>query len=721
MAALVAALAATACVPHTSRLAGRLEREALDELSRPVPAPLPLPAGTPADDPEPPRAERIDGSAVFVRKVGRAAPRTPPAGEATVTFNFENQPIEAVARAILADLLDANYSIAPGVAGAISFSTSKPVHREQALPILETLLSWTGNALLRDGDRYTIVPMHQAVAGHVVPGWGAAAPRDGLSARLFPLRHVAATEMEKLLRPFATHDAMLLVDPARNLLVMAGTREQLDNYAATIDTFDVDWIGGMSVGVYGLHYARTDEVVPALEAVFGASSGSPAAGLVRFLPIERTHTVVVIAIDPSHLNRVGEWIERIDRGGGNEPRLYVYDVRNLPAKDVARHLASIYGGAAAGDAMGAVGPGLTGQTMASPDDIGDGAAGTDGSTVMPGSDEGFFEPPTQPSVASSGSDTLRFAAVEANNQVMVHARPAQWKRIRDAIERLDAMPMQVQIETRILEVTLRDNFRFGVQWFLEGYAGSSGSGNLTQPGNAQAWSLGRRPPADTGDTFYYSFVNRNLQSVVRAMEEDTNTRTLSAPSLVVINNRKAVIQVGDEVPVTQTVVNTGTGSGQPVEQVTYKNTGVILKVRPRVNPGGLVYLDISQEVSKINPQPGATGNAPIEKRKLETEVAVQSGQTVLLGGLIREDGSHGRSGVPLLSRVPVLGTLFGNRWDKTARTETIVLITPKVITHAEDARRVADEYRRRFRSLEPFEREARAATPPRTATGRQSG
>lgn len=703
--AMLMAMLTTGCASQSSRLSGNLERETLDDLARPVPQSLPVSNASPPPAVEAPTVGHARGTGQFLKPQALATPRQAAVGEGSLTFNFEDQPVEAVVRAILGEVLDVNYAVLPGVEGSVSFATAKPVARDQALPILETLLAWTGNALvLRDG-RYDVVPRKEAVAGKVVPRLGAAAPREGHSARLFPLRYVSAGEMEKLITPFAAADALLLADPVRNLLVMAGTPDELDNYAATIDTFDVDWVGGMSVAVFPLQHATTREILPALDAVFGAKGKLPAAGLVRFLPVERSNAVVVIATQPVYLDHVSEWIQRIDAGGGNEPRLYVYDVRNLPAADVARHIGQIYGGYAGSDADrgGDVVPGLSAGSIESDEEQG-GVEPLHRADMETDGDPRFFDTPGSPSPGNE----LRVTSVDANNQVLIHARPSQWATIRDAIERLDALPLQVQIETRILEVSLQDNFRFGVQWYLEGLAGSSGSGKPTQPGNQQQWGLGRAPRPGRGgpDTFFYSFVNKNVQAVVRAMEEDTRARTLSAPSLVVMNNRRAEILVGDEVPVTQTYVNTQPGGSNEVGQVSYKKTGVILSVRPRVNPGGLVYLEVTQEVSKVGDSANASGNATIEKRKLKTEVAVQSGQTVLLGGLIRELGGHGRSGVPGLSRIPLLGHLFSNRWDNNQRTETIVLITPRVIASAEDARHVADNYRRRFRALEPLAKKA---------------
>jgi general secretion pathway protein D len=724
--AVAAALLATGCAPNTKRSAyGDIQREALAGIDDPVPAALPLAPTVEGHASTVERAqghrEITHGSGRFIHPRALKKPRETAAGEGAVTLNFEDQPVEAVVKAILGDLLDVNYSLAPGVRGSVSFSTSKPIKRDDALPILENLLSWTGNALIREHGRYTVVPTSRAIAGKLAPSLGASAPHDGLSARLFPLRFVAAPEMVKLLTPFTATDAILLADPSRNILVVAGTRDELDNVAQTIDTFDVDWVSGMSVGVFALNNANVAELMPALDSVFGKNSGAPVAGLIRFIPIERTNAIVVISTQATHIEQVGEWIDRIDRGGGNEPRLFVYDVRNLLASDVARYVGNIFGGAVSGDSPGAhVAPGLTGISLDSPMAEGEhGSVGANGfiDTNAGDSDPTFFAAPVSAAASSGDSRSgIRITAVDANNQLMIHARPSQWADIRQAIERLDAIPLQVQIETRILEVVLRDNFRFGVQWYLEGLAG--GNGAVVQPGNKQQWALGSAPTSALNpDTLFYSFVNKNVQVALRALETNGNTTTLSAPSLVVVNNRKARIQVGDQIPVTQTFVNPVEGSGKEVGQVTYKDTGVILEVRPRVNPGGLVYLDVTQEVSRADDAtPGQ--NSAIAKRKLETQVAVRSGQTVLLGGLIRQRDSRGRAGVPVLSRIPLLGALFRSRSEDLMRTELIVLITPRVITNGEDARRLSDDYRKRFRSLQPLEATAPkgGATPAPTGS-----
>ncbi|MBD8151588.1 type II secretion system secretin GspD [Pseudomonas fluorescens] len=666
----------------------------------------------------PPQRQLIRGNQQFVRQP-TAAPADKAEAGGDIVFNFADQPIEAVINSVMGDLLHENYSIAQGVKGNVSFSTSKPVNKQQALSILETLLSWTDNAMIKQGNRYVILPANQAVSGKLVPQMRVSQPSSGLSARLFPLRYISATEMQKLLKPFARENAFLLVDPARNVLSLAGTPEELANYQDTIDTFDVDWLKGMSVGVFGLQRASVAELMPELQKMFGPDSGMPLAGMVRFLPIERTNSVVAISSQPQYLSEVGDWIHTIDEGGGNEPQMYVYDVRNMKATDLAKYLRQIYGsGAIKDDAPAKVAPGLRTATLSSP-----GTNSTSGNTpgglsnnlnnTQPAAEEEEQEPPaedtaepdtTEGAPAKSLDAGTRITAQKSSNQLLVRTRPVQWKEIESAIKRLDNPPLQVQIETRILEVKLTGELDLGVQWYLGRLAGNSTSTTVANASGSQGALGGGGAGLGAADSLFYSFVSSNLQVALHALETNGRTQVLSAPSLVVMNNQPAQIQVGDNIPISQTTVNTGT-SDTTLSSVEYVQTGVILDVVPRINPGGLVYMDIQQQVSDAQDQASSSNDTPnnprISTRSVSTQVAVQSGQTVLLGGLIKQDNSDSVSAVPYLGKIPGLRWLFGNTSKSKDRTELIVLITPRVITSSSQARQVTDDYRQQMQLLKP--------------------
>ena len=681
----------------------------------------------------------IRGTQRFV-KTPAPATATPRAAEGDIVFNFANQPIEAVVNSILGDMLHESYTIAQGVKGEVSFSTSRPVNPQQALSILETLLSRTDNAMIRQGNRYVILPASQAIAGKLVPEMAVAQPSAGLSARLFPLRYISATEMQKLLKPFARENAFLLVDPARNVLSLAGTTEELANYQQTIDTFDVDWLKGMSVGVFGLQRASVSELMPELQKLFGPDSGMPLAGMVRFLPIERTNSVVAFSSQPEYLNEVGTWIRTIDEGGGNEPQLYVYDVRNMKATDLAKYLKQIYGtGAVKEESAAKVAPGLRTRSMSSLTGGTSGgtsgglgsSSGLSGSAGLNSSGQGGMsqsglqstaasdDEPEQDADASSDSgaddssasataasgsgqkgldSTTRISAQKSSNQLLVRTRPAQWKEIEAAIKRLDNAPLQVQIETRILEVKLTGELDQGVQWYLGRLAGNSTSTTVANTAGSQGALGGGGAGLGATDSLFYSFVSTNLQVAIHALETNGRTQVLSAPSLVVMNNENAQIQVGDNIPISQTTVNTGV-SNTTLSSVEYLQTGVILNVVPRINPGGLVYMDIQQQVSDADGTVTVNGNPRISTRSVSTQVAAQSGQTVLLGGLIKQDNSDSVSAVPYLGRVPGLGWLFGNRSRSKDRTELLVLITPRLINSSSQARQVTDDYRQQMQLL----------------------
>jgi len=709
------ALAGCATSPRDMQTDPALMQQALNGAGDPAPAASAEMPDAPAAAPPrtAPGRQIIKGNQRFIRPASPAASKAQ-AEQGDIVFNFTDQPIEAVINSVMGDLLHENYSISQGVKGSVSFSTSKPVTKQQALAILETLLSWTDNAMIRQGDRYVILPADKAVAGKLVPETTAAQPASGLAARLYPLRYIGASEMQKLLKPFVRENAFLLVDPARNVISLAGTPDELANYQDTIDTFDVDWLKGMSIGVYGLQRASVAELMPQLQKLFGPDSGMPLSDMVRFMPNERTNSIVAISAQPEYLQEVGDWIRTIDEGGGNEPQLFVYDVRNMKAADLARYLRQIYGsGQIADDKAAKVAPGLKTTSLTSlngsagQSSQGLGGMGTQENNSEDTSGDAYddAEPTDTSSVepgdasAKSLEESVRITAQKSSNQLLVRTRPAQWKEVESAIKRLDNPPLQVQIETRILEVKLTGDLDLGVQWYLGRLAGNSSSTTVANESGSQG-ALGAGGVALGSSSMFYSFVSNNLQVALRALETRGLTQVLSAPSLVVLNNQQAQIQVGDNIPISQTTVNTST-SDTTLSSVEYVQTGVILDVVPRINPGGLVYMDIQQQVSDADDSAVTTTqpNPRISSRAVSTQVAVQSGQTVLLGGLIKQDNGQSDTRVPGLSSIPGLGWLFGSTSKSRDRTELIVLITPKVVNNPEQSRQVTADYRQQMQLL----------------------
>ncbi len=685
---------------------------------------------------EPPKPEIQLGSGKFIDEA--AARRTAPVskGEGQVDFNFENNPIQSVVKAILGDLLQENYTIAPNVGGNVSFSTSKPIRADQAMSVLEMLLSWTGNTLVYKDGRYTVLQIKDALPGNLTPKIGAPNLANGYEVRVFPLRFISPSEMAKLLKPYAKADAFINIDTSRSMLVLAGTASELSNYAQTIDIFDVDWLKGMSVGVFTLQRVEVGTLLPELEKVFGATGESPLAGMFRFIPIERSNAIIAITAQPEYLRQAEEWLHRLDRAGDESAtQLFVYDVKNIKSVDLADYLSQIFLGSSGGggsrrtDTSGAVAPGLAAATIGSAGAVAGGATGASGGRSGSGRSSRFgSRNSSQPksaaatgAVAGNGDSDIRITPVEESNQLLIMASPAEWDSMQAAIRKLDIAPLQVHIETKILEVTLTGELKFGVKWWFAGLKGEGyDGGSYTNPNDPNGYPypnrldrqrslLGAATSPTSGGNFFYSYLNSKFQVALNALQTSGQAKILSAPSLMVMNNQEAQINVGTRIPVqTQSIIgiNSIPGAGtsttnQGIGQTTYLDTGVILQVKPRVNPGGLVYMEVSQEVSK--PGPAAPGQNPqINTRTLDSSIAVQSGQTIMLGGLISEDDQDSDDGVPGLSRIPILGKLFGSTSRSHQRTELIVLITPQVVSNSDEAREVTEEYKRQFQSLAPL-------------------
>lgn len=645
------------------------------------------------------------GTGIFINERAIGSRAEPPDEDGEITLNFERQGIQEVVHAILGHMFSENYVIAPGVSGEVTFATARPVKRDQIMPILEMLLRRNSATLIWREGAYHVVPISDAVAGNLVPRFDSASRARGYEVLAVPLEFVSPARMAELLEPWAQSDAVFQADNARSLLFLAGTRFELHNYLQIIETFDVDWLAGMSVGIFSLDRIEVDDLLPELEGVFGEDGETPLAGMFRFMPLQRLNAIMVITPNEHYLNEAEKWIKRLDRSstqGG--ARLYVYRVKNLEADVLAGYLSDLFGTGGSSrprESRSSVAPGLERASASSMRDFQQSRGGT--------SDSGNERARAAGSMQLGEDGSVRVTAVMETNSLLIQASPSEYEGILSAIERLDEEPLQVLIEAQVLIVKLNDELRYGVSWFL---ANRDADGNSV-PGLPDDFAPDRSSNAlrfGAGSRNILGTITRRalgrsyVGATIEALESVSDVRTISSPRLMVRNNSDASINVGEQVPVTSTSFYGGgvdSGSNR-YGTVQYLNTGVILDVTPRVNPGGLVYLKIRQEVSSPSSPPSENVNPSVDTRTVETEVAVQSGQTIMLGGLIQEDTTRGRSGVPGLQRVPLLGGLFRSSTESVDRTETLVLITPTVVENTDQLKRVSDEVRSQFEALRPF-------------------
>lgn len=671
-----------------------------------------------------PQAVIRRGTGTMINREAARAPAPALHGASTgeATFNFEGESVHAVVKAILGDMLGQNYVIAPGVQGTVTLATPKPVSPAQALNLLEMVLGWNNARMVYSGGRYNIVAADQALAGTVAPSTAPAASARGFEVRVIPLQFISATEMKKVLEPYARPNAIVNVDSGRNVITLGGTRAELENYMRTVEIFDVDWLSGMSVGVFPIQSGKAEQVAADLEKVFGEESKTPSAGMFRFLPLENANAVLVITPQVRYLDQIQQWLDRIDTAGGSA-RLFSYELRYIKARDLAERLSEAFAssGNRGGSSPASLAPGAMPSQLGSDGDRGMDSNNSSnfGSTSGSGSSgtgNGSMNLPQRQSGNVSVSlevegDRVGVSAVEETNTLLVRSTPQAWRSIREVIEKLDVMPLQVHIEAQVAEVALDGDLKYGVNWFFDnavaGRALTGALSGVTLPAAAGGSWSSFAGAATAGEGLGWAFTGHNGAAVVSALDKVTDVRLLQTPSVFVRNNAEATLNVGDKVPINTTTVNTGIGTSS-YSSVQYIDTGVILKVRPRVTRDGTVFLDIVQEVSSASNVPDNCNpterncNPRISTKKLSTEAAVQSGDTIMLAGLITDTATDGSSGIPGLSRIPVVGALFGQKSRTSRRSEVIVLLTPSIVRNGQEARTLTDEYSQRFRAMEPL-------------------
>jgi general secretion pathway protein D len=676
------------------------------------------------------------GTGVFVRTPparSRASIARNAAGE--VTLNVVDADLREVVRLVLEDTLHVNYVIDPAVGGTITVQTSQPVPSADLPAMLDAVLRVNGAALVQLGNLYKVVPIDQALSSGPAPGIHPApdAGRSGFGVVVVPVRFVSAAELVPLLEPFAPPGGSLQVDPERNLLLLAGTQDELNTLTDLVAMFDVDWLAGMSFGLYPLDFARPAELVPELEQIFATEAG-PVSGVVRFLPIERLNAVLVMSTQPAYLGRAEAWIQRLDQAGeGGEPQVFVYPVQNGRAADLADVLGEIFNVQstavgprdllAPGLAPASIGSSLIGQGLGANETGTESAMSAEprlatapnprptalqGQGNQPGARPSLQSsrlaslqsgrPPTsQLGAAGAAVPEMRIIGDATTNSLVIWATPRDYRKIRKALEQLDILPLQVLIEATVAEVSLKNELRYGVEWFLR-----SGDFSTTLTTAANGLVSG----AFQG--FSALLTGSDGTVVLKALESVTDVDVVSSPHLLVLDNQTARIQVGDQVPITvQQATSVANPDAPIVNSIEMRDTGVILSVTPRVNASGLVIMELQQEVSNVARSEAQTTSSEqssptISQRQISSTVAVQSGETIVLGGLIQDNRDRSVSGLPLLARLPIIGALFGTRSRSNDRTELLVLLTPRVIRGVAEARAVTNEVRRRLQSVAPL-------------------
>jgi general secretion pathway protein D len=644
-----------------------------------------------------------------------------------VEMNFDGADVQTVAKTLLGDILQLNFVVDPRVQGNVTLASAGPIPRKDVLPAFESVLRMSNAAIVHSGNLVKIVPIPEAGAGGAI-SVGAGEPGFGVS--LVPLRYTSASTVAKTAESFLSRPGAIRVVQSRNLLLIQGTTAERQAALDVVATFDVEWLQNQSVGVYPLKSTSPETMIGELERIFETSEGGLGQGVVRFQPVSRMNAVMVVTKNPKLLAQTTQWVHRLDRSDTTGTTLRTFRLKSANATQVAKILSDIFvgqrSGATADTATRQIAPGVE-SAQSRLDSLDRGSSGGNTMTPASGSSDNRGTNPiaaafesfsdrkngeadtSGSSSATSGGNVprgtfqnMRITADAANNSIVVYSNQEDYRVVERAIRDIDRPQLQVSIDATVAEVTLTDGLQYGVQAFLTskdvGLGNDKGSVGLLGAGQVAAQSalLQRVAP---GLNLLLGSENQP-RVILNALSNLTDVKVLSSPSIVALDNQPALLQVGDEIPITTSSAAVLSNTSTPiVNTIQMRNTGVILKVLPHVHQNGSIQLEVDQEISNVVNPDQQTLTPTIAQRRVHSTVSVISGQTVLLAGLISERSQKTQSGIPGLREIKFLGDLFGSTSNTKSRSEIIIFIKTRLIRNSVDAGAVTEEFRDRLQSM----------------------
>jgi len=556
-----------------------------------------------------------------------------------ISLNFDDADVYSVAQTVFGEILKANYVIDQRVKGRVTFRSVAPVPTDQVLSVMEVIFRLNGIGVVEESGLYRIIPIGDVAKEPAQVSIGKEPEKIALQGKsiihIIPLSYTSSTDMVKLVTPFLTATAIAIDVPTMNHIIVVDTDANVRRILSLIKLFDSEETRAKKPQVYVYHIqnSKAKDVATILQQAFSTTT--------VVMPATATTTTVTTGTST---------------GAAQSSPLAPQPQQVRPATPVAGAQPTV-------------------------------TAGTGGSLVSP---------------------MTKIIADETMNLLVVLSLPDDYEIIKEAIKRIDIIPRQVVIEGLVAEVNLVDDFSLGISWALQlsrggmggVLGGVSGIVGFNMPDGASI----SRPIAvptdiDKGKFSFAGTVGADFRAIINTLATQSKAKLLAAPRILVSDNKEANINVGEQVPIVTSSTTSGAGADQSITStIQYKDVGIILKVKPRINEGGLVTLDLTQEISSYSLQDiSASGTTTekgivVSKTSAQTSLVVQNGQTIMIGGLIREDVSDGRSGIPLLSKIPVLGYLFGKTDQTNHRKELIILLTPRVITNLAEAQAVTTGY-----------------------------
>ncbi|MDR3436835.1 type II secretion system secretin GspD [Telmatospirillum sp.] len=685
---------------------------------------------------------RQDATSEPLVQLGREAAVSSPArtqGAAAtgddISLNFVDTDIREVARNILGGILKVNYTIDPNVHGTATYETTTPLPRSALIPTLTMLLNQNGATLVQRDGAYWVLPSNLAAATGALPGHNAATA----GSEVVPLRYASAAQLAHVLEPYTAETGRIVADPTHNALLVSGDGGARTSLVALIHAFDIDILANQSYALFPVSSGEPSKAAAELQKVLATEGDGRLAGMVRVVPMERTNAVLVISSQPRYIADVRRLYGLLDKAQSVTARnWYVYYVQNGDSSDLEKILQRAFtpGKVTSSDSgRGSTAPNMETVSLKSSNSSSSGSSSSSNSNSNSNSNSsGTNMSPTggqqtadkgqaateslsassdQGDDAAAKTDSMRIIGNSRSNSILIYATPSEYGVVESMLAKIDVLPLQVMIEATIAEVTLTDDLKYGTQFYFKN-GGLNGELSTLSSSSTSITSVGTSTFGGTYPAFVLNKTSGAVKATLSALQDITQVKVLSSPQLLVLDNHSAQLIVGNEVPViTQSATYTSTSVPSTVNSVDYHSTGVILQVLPRVNSGGLVTLDISQEVSDVVTTTSSKIDSPtFQQRKVKSRVVVQDGQTVGLAGLIRDTASNENSGLPWLKDIPLLGSLVSTQDNTRTRTELLILLTPRVVQDQRDARALTDDLRAKLShaNLVPVEKAALKAS-----------
>jgi general secretion pathway protein D len=611
----------------------------------------------------------------------------------------------------MAEIMKINYLVDPRVKGTVNIHTTGQLPGEEVFPIFQSILRLNGATAVKKDGLYEIVPLSDAKKTYVPPtttrGGAKPASEEKYTIQIVSLKYIPATEASRLIKPFLSDGADIVEHPPHNILIISDVASNIKKSLDILALFDIDIFTDMRVRIYPILNADVTEVAKEMERIFSSFevSTKSARGVgITFTPIARINSLLVVSSIPNIFEKVEGWLRELDKipGEGSKLSVFVYYVQNAKAKDLAEVLKEVF---VKGKEKKTEKAGATGEATPR----GARPAPTPATPPVPAKEEAGGVPEGE----------IGIVVDETTNSLIIKAFHRDYRAILETIKKLDIYPKQVLIEVFLAEVTLDEANKFGIEW-------AKFTSSKVTDSQAQGAVAGQQPPAlpfdaalPQGIFFRYAIVELGgrLSAAINLAASQDRLKVISSPHIIASNNKEAKIQVGSSQPIltstysygsaatSGTVVTPSTAPATGVIEgsIEYKDIGIIVSVTPRISDGGLVSMEISVENSTVNASAiplGNLQNVPVfGKKTAKTILSVMEGQTIVIGGLIADSKEKITSGIPLLSKIPILGALFGFQTYEKKRDELILLMTPHIISDQSKSDDVTREFKEKVESM----------------------